>query len=104
MAWLTTLSDDKRIRREHRKDPLWSFTQSGSLTPGSTSGGLTYTQVKVGKRTITTWEYPGISAENADTLVENLEGLENTKEARFQAGEGGGGSIFWTIETRELTS
>mgnify|MGYP001610765954 CR=1 FL=1 len=99
MAWLTTLDPAKRIVRERKKDPLYSYTQSGSLTE---DGGLTFTQTVVGYRTITTYEYTGINANFADALVDDANDTEGTKEAYFQYHEAGGGALFHKIETRVL--
>ncbi len=103
MAWLTSLDSGKRIIRDRRKDAIYSYLQTGSLTPGSTSGGLTWTQTVVGSRTITVYEYPGIDIAHGPGLADGLIGSAGTKEARFQYMDGGMGSVFWTVEVRTFT-
>lgn len=98
MAWLTTLDNSKRITRERRSDVIYSYVQSGSLTPGSSTGGLTWTQTRVGLRTITTYEYPGINQANGPTLADGLTGTTGVKECYFSYGEAGAGSVWLVIE------
>lgn len=94
MAWLTTLSDERRIIREQRVVPIFSLAQSGSMTD---SGGILYTQIQTGTRRFTTYEYPGIAQGSAVDLVAHLETFSETLDAHFQYGEAGGGSIFWQV-------
>lgn len=103
MAWLTTLDSAKRIVRARRKEKLFSFVQSGSLTPGSSTGGLTFTQTVVGVRTISTFEYPGISQAVGEGLADSLDGNESTVEARFEYVDAGMGSVWWTTSVDEYT-
>jgi hypothetical protein len=98
MAWLTTLDSAKRIIREQRFEPIKSVTASGTMTD---PGGIHYLTTTIGMKRFTTYEYTGIAASSAQSLVASLETQASTIECYFQYGEAGGGSIIWRVRVDE---